>query len=304
MPPLPAQDEGERMSAIGFIGPGVMGTPMIANLVKAGHEVFAYGRSDRSRERVASTGATVADSIGRAAESADVIITMLPDTPDVEAVVLGKHGLASSLRPDQTYVDMSTIRPDVSRSIADRLASRGVAALDAPVSGGEAAAIEGTLSVMVGGDADQLQRVRPALEAMSSSITHVGPAGAGQLAKAANQLIVATNIAAVSEAIVLLESSGVRVEEALSAIAGGLGGSAVLDRKREAFLTGSFAPGFRIALHNKDLSIVRETAEQAGAALPVIALVSQLMAAAGAQGLSELDHSAMLTVVRSLNAGD
>ncbi|GAB2971164.1 NAD(P)-dependent oxidoreductase [Actinotalea caeni] len=292
------------MSAIGFIGPGVMGTPMIANLVKAGHEVFAYGRSDRSRERVASTGATVADSIGRAAESADVIITMLPDTPDVEAVVLGKHGLASSLRPDQTYVDMSTIRPDVSRSIADRLASRGVAALDAPVSGGEAAAIEGTLSVMVGGDADQLQRVRPALEAMSSSITHVGPAGAGQLAKAANQLIVATNIAAVSEAIVLLESSGVRVEEALSAIAGGLGGSAVLDRKREAFLTGSFAPGFRIALHNKDLSIVRETAEQAGAALPVIALVSQLMAAAGAQGLSELDHSAMLTVVRSLNAGD
>lgn len=292
------------MTSVGFIGPGIMGAPMIRNLVEARHTVRAFGRSDRSSRRIAETGASATNSPLEAADGADVVITMLPDTPDVQSVLLGDGGLAQALTTEQTYIDMSSIRPDVTRQIHGALSARGVDMLDAPVSGGEAAAVEGALSIMVGGEVTVLENVRPVLGCLGATITHVGPAGSGQLAKAANQLIVAANIQAVAEAIVLLESAGADVAQALSAIGGGLAGSTVLERKRAAFLSGSFDPGFRIALHNKDLRIVRNTADNAGIALPMSAVVSQLMAAAGAQGYGELDHSALLKVVRQLNGSD
>jgi len=292
------------MATIGFIGPGIMGAPMIANLVRAGHTVRAHGRSGRSRQRILDAGAEPVESPAQAAAGAAAVVTMLPDTPDVEAVLFGDDNLAGALVAGQIFIDMSTIRPEVARKIAGVLAERGVAALDAPVSGGETAAVEGTLSVMVGGESSDLERARGVLEAMSASITHVGAAGAGQLAKAANQLIVAANIQAVAEAVVLLESAGADVEAALTAIGGGLAGSTVLDRKRAAFLSDAFDPGFRIALHNKDLRIVRDTADAAGVALPLTAVVTQLMVAAAARGMADRDHSALLALTRALNSAD
>lgn len=289
------------MSTIGFIGAGIMGGPMIANLVKAGHTVHALGRSSASRKRIADAGADEVQSLTDAAAHADVVITMLPDSPDVTAVVLGDNGLVEVLSEGQVFVDMSTIRPDVSREISSRLEGIGVAALDAPVSGGEAAAIEGKLSIMVGGSDSAVRNTRPVLEAMGSSITHVGPAGSGQLTKAANQLIVACNIQAVAEAIVLLESSGVEVDKALQAIGGGLAGSTVLERKRNAFLSGEFTAGFRVELHDKDLGIVQATARSQGNSLPLSSLVGQLMAALKARGDGGLDHSALLKLARALN---
>lgn len=291
------------MTTIGFIGPGIMGAPMIRNLVDAGHTVRAYGRSDQSRARIDAAGAITAHTPLESAVGAEIVITMLPDTPDVQKVLL-EDGLANALAAEQTYIDMSTIRPDVTRHVQEVLGGQGVEMLDAPVSGGEAAAVEGTLSIMVGGKAAVLEGVRPVLDCLGATITHVGPAGSGQLAKAANQLIVAANIQAIAEAIVLLESAGADVAQALSAIGGGLAGSTVLERKRAAFLTDSFDPGFRIALHNKDLRIVGNTADDAGIALPMTAVVSQLMAAARAQGLGDLDHSALLKVARRLNRPD
>lgn len=289
------------MTSVGFIGPGIMGGPMIKNLVVAGHRVRAPGRSPASVARVHDAGAELAESVAEVAAGADVVITMLPDTPDVERVVRGPGGLLESLKTAQTYVDMSTIRVDVTRSLSQDLLDAGVHMLDAPVSGGEPAAKEGTLSVMVGGDPGALDRVRGILDAVSTSVVHVGPSGSGQLTKAANQLIVAANIQAVAEAIVLLETSGCDVEKALAAIGGGLAGSTVLQRKAPAFLTGEFKPGFRVALHDKDLGIVQATARDLGVALPMAALVTQLMAALKARGDGGLDHSALLKLTRELN---
>lgn len=294
------------MTAIGFIGPGIMGAPMIANLVQAGHTVQAFGRSESSRRRIEESGATPVQSPREAARGVEVLITMLPDTPDVESVMLGSSeheddGVADAMQPGQTYIDMSSIAPHAARQIHQRLADANVSAIDAPVSGGEAAAIDGTLSIMAGGDAETVEAVRPVLAAMGAAITHVGPAGSGQLAKAANQLIVAANIQAVAEAIVLLDAAGADVEQALTAIAGGLAGSTVLERKRQAFISGAFEPGFRIDLHNKDLRIVRDTADQAAVGLPLTAVVSQLMVAAAARGYGDRDHSALLQLTRDLN---
>lgn len=291
------------MTAVGFIGPGVMGAPMIANLVKAGHTVRAFGRSKTSRDRVERAGAQRVDSVGATAEDAEVVITMVPDTPDVRQVIF-TDGLAERLQADQVYVDMSTVAPSTAVEVSRALAERGVDALDAPVSGGEAAAIEGTLSIMVGGEAAVLDRVRPVLEVMGSTITHVGPAGSGQLTKAANQLIVAANIQAVSEAVVFLEQAGVDLEAALSAIGGGLAGSTVLARKQANLIAGDFAPGFRVALHDKDLGIVTRTVREQGSALPLTSLMATLMAALKAQGHGDLDHSALLLLARSMNSPD
>lgn len=286
---------------VGFVGPGIMGAPMIANLVTAGHPVRAAGRSVASRARISAAGAEEVATAAEAAAGADVVITMLPDSPDVRDAVLGAGGLADAMQPGTVFVDMSTIRPGVAVEIAQQLAERGVASLDAPVSGGEAGAIEGSLSIMVGGEADALDRVRPVLEAMGSTITHVGPAGAGQATKAANQLVVAANIQALAEAIVLLEASGVDLESALTALAGGLAGSTVLARKRAAFLSGEFTPGFRAELHRKDLGIIMSTAIERGLSLPSAALVAQLMAALVAQGDGGKDHSALLGLARRMN---
>ncbi|ACQ81802.1 2-hydroxy-3-oxopropionate reductase [Beutenbergia cavernae DSM 12333] len=288
------------MTNIGFIGAGVMGAPMIANLVSAGHSVRGFARSAASRERIAAAGAAVATAADDCLES-DVLISMLPDSPDVAAVYLGERGLARSVSPQQIVVDMSTVTAETAIAVHDAVGAAGGSALDAPVSGGEQAAVEGSLSIMVGGEPDVIERVRPLLEAMGSAITHVGPPGSGQLTKAANQLIVATNIAALAEAVVLLESSGIDVGAALTAIGGGLAGSTVLERKRAAILAGTYRPGFRAALHDKDLGIVAAAARREGIALPVTAVVSQLMAALLARGDGELDHLALLKLARELN---
>lgn len=277
-----------------------MGAPMIANLTKAGAEVVTLPRSDRSRERAVEAGAIEAHGVRDFAQQSDIVITMLPDSPDVHEAVIDS-GLIGHLRRDTIVVDMSTIRPDVSRQLHSELAAVSVGMLDAPVSGGEAAAIEGTLSIMVGGDANLLNQVRPILMTLGSTVTHVGGPGAGQATKAANQLVVAANIQALAEAIVLLEATGVDIAAALTAIGGGLGGSTVLERKKKAFLTDDFRPGFRIALHDKDLAIVESTARTAGIALPLFSAVSQIVASLRATGRGDLDHGALLLLARELN---
>jgi 2-hydroxy-3-oxopropionate reductase len=289
------------MTAVGFVGAGVMGAPMIANLVHAGHVVRAYGRSPASRARIEAAGGTLSDSVAGVAEGAEVLITMVADSPDVQDVVLGAGGLAEACSAGQVFVDLSTIAPSVAVEVHGALAARGVPALDAPVSGGEQAAVDGTLSIMAGGDPATLEQVRPLLATMGSTITYVGPPGSGQLTKAANQLIVAANLQAVAEAVVLLERCGVDLEAALSAIGGGLAGSAVLDRKRTAFLTGTYEPGFRVDLHTKDLGIVGGIMREQGLALPGTAIVTQLMSALRARGDGGLDHSALLRLTRALN---
>lgn len=288
-------------TTVGFIGFGIMGAPMAANLVGAGFAVRGLAHSSRSERRVRQSGAMLVHTARELVAGTDVVITMLPDSPDVLEVVLGAGGLADLLEAGQIHIDMSTIRPDAAQDIARRLQASGVEVLDAPVSGGEAGAVEGTLSIMVGGDSGTLDRVSGVLEAMGTTITHVGSHGAGQATKAANQLIVAANIEAVAEAIVLLDGVGVRLGSALDALSGGLAGSAVLTRKRQAFLDGEYRPGFRIALHDKDLAIVQNTARQLGLALPMAALVSQLVSALKARGDGNLDHSALLKLARELN---
>lgn len=286
---------------IGVVGAGVMGAPMIARLVGVGHLVRAYGRSPASRSRIRAVGGTLVESIAAVADGAEVVLTVVADSPDVRDVVFGDGGLLEACRAGQIFVDMSTVAPAVAIEVHAAFAAHDVRALDAPVSGGEQAAIDGTLSIMVGGDRAVMDEAEPVLAVLGRTITYVGPPGSGQLTKAANQLIVAANLQAVAEAVVLLERSGADLEAALSAIGGGLAGSAVLDRKRTAFLKGTFEPGFRVALHEKDLGIVAGVVREYGLALPQTALVAQLMTALRARGDGNLDHSALLRLSRALN---
>ena len=235
-----------------------------------------------------------------AVADADVVITMLPDSPDVEQVVLGPEGVLAHARPGTLLIDMSTIRPRTARAVASAAADRGVRPLDAPVSGGEQGAIEGSLSIMVGGAAADAEAARPVLDVLGSTVVHVGPAGAGQTVKAANQLVVAGVIQLVAEAIVLLEAAGVDAGAGLRVLAGGLAGSTVLDRRAASMLARSFTPGFRVDLHHKDLGIMLEAAREAGAVVPVGALLAQLMAALRAQGDGGLDHTALLRLAERM----
>jgi len=285
------------MQRIGFIGLGVMGAPMAANLVSAGYDVVGYNRSKAPVERLVTAGGKAADSVTDATTDADIVITMLPAGPEVREVVLGEGGVLESAKPGLVLVDMSTIEPDTSIAVAEAAREKDVQVLDAPVSGGEQGAVEGVLSIMVGGDADTFETARPALEVLGKTIVHVGPHGAGQTVKAANQLVVAGTIALVSEALVLLEASGVDPERGLEVLAGGLAGNKILDRKAASMLARDFKPGFRVDLHHKDMGIALDSARSAGVALPVTGLVSQLMAAARAQGHGSLDHSALLRVI-------
>lgn len=289
------------MTRIGFIGLGVMGLPMAVNLVRAGHDVSGFNRSDGRRARFAEAGGTAADSVADAVRDAEIVITMLPDSPDVEAVVLGADGVLAAAREGAVLVDMSTVSPGTARLVAGRAAQAGVRALDAPVSGGEQGAVEGTLSVMVGGDAADVETARPVLAALGSTIVHVGLAGAGQTVKAANQLVVAGTIQLLAEALTFLAAHGVDRGRAVEVLAGGLAGSAVLDRKAAGMLAREFDPGFRIDLHHKDLGIVVDSAREAGVVIPLGAAVAQLMAAARAQGHGGLDHSALLLGVERLS---
>lgn len=289
------------MALIGFIGPGTMGAPMVSNLVMAGHKVRCFGRSERSRARAEATGAMVVGSIRDACADSDVAITMLPDGPDVLDVVDASDGILASLSPGSLYVDHSTISPETARSIHSRAVSAGIVAVDAPVSGGEAAAVEGTLSIMVGGSVEAFERSQPLLDAVGSTIVHVGEAGSGQVVKAANQILVAGNIEMLAEAVVFLEANHADIDAALNVIGGGLAGSTVLARKRQNVVTGDYSPGFRIELHDKDLRIVEVAARGLGLALPATALVTSLVAALKARGDGGLDHSALAKLARELN---
>ena len=286
------------MSTIGFIGLGIMGAPMAANLIKAGYPVTGYNRSRPAVDRLAGLGARPASSVAEAVRDADVVITMLPDTPDVEDVVAGVLAHAPS---GLLHIDMSSISPAASREIASRAAAAGVRSLDAPVSGGEPGAIEGALSIMVGGEAADVESARPILAAMGTTVVHVGPAGSGQIVKAANQLLVAGIIELVAEALVLVEAGGVDPEPAVRVLAGGLAGNRILDRKAAGMLARDFTPGFRVDLHHKDLGIVLATAREAGVAIPLGAVVAQLMGSLRAQGEGGSDHTALLKLVEQLS---
>ncbi|RUR00928.1 NAD(P)-dependent oxidoreductase [Labedella endophytica] len=289
------------MATIGFVGLGVMGRPMVANLAAAGHTVNGFSRGEASRSAARDAGLSVVDSVAEAVAHADLVITMLPDSPDVEEVALGDDGILTHIPDGADYIDASTIRPEVARKIASAFVSAGHGALDAPVSGGEAGAREGALSIMVGGDPETLERWRSVLDAVGASVVHVGPSGAGQVVKAANQLVVALHLQALAEAVVFLEAQSVDVETALSVIRKGLGGSTVLERKSDSVLAGDFRPGFRAELHAKDLAIVEASARTGGVGLPATGLVSQLMRSVIARGSGASDHSALVELARVLN---
>lgn len=289
------------MAKIGFIGLGIMGSPMAANLLRAGHEVTGYDVVAASAERLLQAGGKPAPTIAEAVAGADVVITMLPDSPQVTEVVLGPGGVLESAVEGQLLIDMSSIAPETSIAVAAAALPLGVRVLDAPVSGGEAGAIEASLSIMVGGSFEVFEAAKPVLDLLGKTVVHVGPAGSGQTVKAANQLMVAGIIALVSEAIVLLEASGVDSTKGLEVLAGGLAGNTVLNRKASTMLAREFAPGFRIDLHHKDMGIALASARSAGVSLPVTGLVAQLVASARAQGYGSLDHSALLQVIEALS---
>ncbi len=289
------------MTRIAFIGLGIMGSPMACNLVGAGHDVVGHTRTPAKSQPLVAAGGTATETLAEAVTDAEVIVTMLPDSPDVAAVILGDEGVLAHAKPGALIIDMSTIRPDVARTVAEAASTRGFGVLDAPVSGGEQAAIEATLSIMVGGDAVDFEAAQPILGAVGSTIVHVGPAGAGQTVKAANQLIVAGTIELVSEALVLLEAYGLDTELAVSVLAGGLAGSTVLQRKSAGMRARNFAPGFRVDLHHKDLGIVLDAAREVGVAIPLGAASAVLMGALRAQGDGSLDHSALLLGVERLS---
>jgi 2-hydroxy-3-oxopropionate reductase len=292
------------MTTVGFVGLGIMGGPMAANLVKAGFDVIGYNRSPDPIRRLVEAGGRGADSLADAVRDAEVVVTMVPDSPDVEAVALGEDGIYATARPGTLHLEMSTIRPDVAKKVGEAGKERGFRVLDAPVSGGEQGAIDATLSVMVGGDPNDFADARPVLEAVGKTIVHVGPVGAGQTVKAANQLIVAGTIELVAEAIVFLEAYGVDTAAAVQVLAGGLAGNAILDRKAAAMLARDFTPGFRVELHHKDLGIVTSAAREAGVVIPLGAVVAQLVASLKAQGDGGLDHSALLKLVEQLSGRD
>jgi len=289
------------MTTVAFIGLGIMGGPMAANLVEAGFEVAGYNRSPEPVKRLVDAGGRGAESVADAVRGADVIVTMVPDSPDVEDVTGGDDGVFANAEKGGIHVDMSTIRPDVAVRVAEAGRTAGLRVLDAPVSGGEAGAIEGSLSIMVGGEPADFEAAKPVLEAVGKTIVHVGPAGSGQTVKAANQLIVAGNIQLLAEAVVFLEAYGVDTKAALEVLGGGLAGSTVLNRKGATMLEREFAPGFRLALHHKDMGIVTSAAREAGVVIPLGSAVAQLIAALVARGDGGLDHSGLLKLVEELS---
>ena len=289
------------MTTIGFIGLGIMGSPMSGHLVAAGHAVTGFDLNADSVAKLVAAGGTAAASVADAVAGADVVITMLPNHPQVEDVVLGDGGVLELAASGTLLIDMSTIRPETSVAVAKAAAAKGIRVLDAPVSGGEAGAKQASLSIMVGGEEADFAAARPVLDAVGKTVVHVGPHGAGQVVKAANQLMVGGIYALVAEAIVLLEASGVDAKAGLDVLAGGLAANRILDLKRDSMIAREFAPGFRIDLHHKDMGIALAAARQVDVALPVTGLIAQLIAAGRAQGYGSLDHSALLKVIENLS---
>jgi 2-hydroxy-3-oxopropionate reductase len=285
---------------IGFIGLGIMGRPMAKNLLKAGHSLVVHNRSRAAVDDLVSAGARAAGSPREVAGQCDLLITMLPNSPDVELVALGKDGVIEGARPGLVLVDMSTISPIVSQRIGKALEPRGVRMLDAPVSGGEQGAISGALSIMVGGDKDVFDRVLPVFQAMGKTITHLGALGFGGFTKLANQIIVAVNLTALGEALTLAKKAGLDRELTLKALAGGLAGSKCLEQKTPNYVGNSYKPGFKIDLHFKDLGLIMESARALGVPLPATAVVQELFNALRVKGRGQLDHSAVITLLEDL----
>lgn len=284
---------------IGFIGLGIMGRPMALNLAKAGHELVVEDRNRAPIAELVAAGADTAATAREVAERTDLVITMLPNSPQVEEVVLGVDGVRDGAHDGLVYVDASSINPLVSRSVSEKLAQVGVPMVDAPVSGGEPMAVNGTLSFMVGGPEDVVEQVRPVLDVMGASVVRVGDIGAGNIAKLANQAIVAVNIAVVAEALVLAQKAGVDPEAVFQAIKGGLAGSTVMNAKAPMMLDHDFQPGFRINLHLKDLTNVMATSHEVGAPMPLTAEVFELMTQLKAHGFEREDHSSLLRTYES-----
>jgi 2-hydroxy-3-oxopropionate reductase len=285
---------------IGFIGLGIMGRPMARNLLKAGYSLVVHSRSRGPVDEIVKAGATAAASARDVAAQCDVLITMLPNSPDVEQVALGPAGIIEGARRGLIFADMSTISPIVSQKIGKALEAKGVAMLDAPVSGGEKGAIDGALSIMVGGDKSVFERVLPIFQAMGKTITLLGPLGFGGFTKLANQIIVAVNLTALAEALTLGKKAGLDRDLLLTALAGGLAGSKCLEQKRPNYVTDTYNPGFKVDLHYKDLGLIMESARALGVPLPATALVQELFSTLRVKGGGGLDHSGIITLLEDL----
>ena len=278
---------------VGFIGLGIMGKPMAKNLLKAGYPVWAYNRSHTAVDEVAAAGATACASIAEVCANAEIIVTMLPNSPDVKPVALGPEGIIEYAKPGTLLVDMSSIAPEATKEIHAALAEKGIHMIDAPVSGGEPKAIDGTLAIMVGGAEADFERAKPLFEVMGSSATLVGDIGSGNTCKLSNQVIVALNIAALAEGLMLAKKAGTDPERVFNAIKGGLAGSTVMNAKAPMMIAGEFTPGFRINLHIKDLHNALDTGESTGSPMPLSAMAMQIFQNLKADGNDAKDHSAM-----------
>ncbi|MGH7267858.1 MAG: 2-hydroxy-3-oxopropionate reductase [Candidatus Rokuibacteriota bacterium] len=285
---------------VGFIGLGIMGRPMAKHLLKAGYPLVVHNRSQAAVRELVGLGAKAAGSPEAAAREAQVVILMLPSSPDVEQVALGPQGLIAGARQGQIVIDMSTISPIVSQKVGAALAEKGARMLDAPVSGGEKGAIDGTLSIMVGGEPAVFQEALPLFQAMGKTITHLGPLGSGGFTKLANQIIVAVNLTALAEALTLAAKSGLDIELTLKALGGGLAGSRCLEQKTPNYIAHEFKPGFKVDLHYKDLGLIMEAGRALGVPLPTTAVVQELFGALRARGGGGLDHSGIVTLLESL----
>ena len=285
---------------IGFIGLGIMGRPMAKNLLSAGYPLVVHSRSRGPVDELVAAGATAATSPREVAGKCDVLITMLPNSPDVELVALGKDGIVEGARQGLLYIDMSTISPIVTQTVGKALAAKGVRMLDAPASGGEKGAIDAALSIMVGGEPAVFDAALPILKAMGKTITLLGPLGSGGFTKLANQIIVAVNLTALAEALTLAKKAGLDRELTLKALAGGLAGSRCLDQKTPNYVANTYKPGFKIDLHFKDLGLIMESARALGVPLPATAVVQELFNALRVKGRGGLDHSAVITLLEDL----
>lgn len=288
---------------LGFIGLGIMGKPMARHLLKAGYPVVIHNRSRAAVEELRSEGAQVAGNSQEVAQRSEVIVTMLPDSPDVELVYTGETGIFAGAKSGTLLIDMSSISPVVARKLAADAANRGCDMLDAPVSGGEAGAIAATLSIMIGGKASAVERAMPFFEKLGKNIVHVGEAGAGQVTKAANQMVVGTTIAIVSEALVLAAKAGVDPAKVRQALLGGFAQSKILEAHGQKMLDRNFKPGFRIRLHEKDMKIALATGSEYGVPLLVTGVVGQMMTAMKGMGEGDLDHAGLIKFVEKLSSG-
>jgi 2-hydroxy-3-oxopropionate reductase len=285
---------------VGFIGLGIMGRPMARNLLKAGYPLVVHSRSKAPVEEIVASGARSASSPAEVASQSEILITMLPSSPDVELVALGKSGVIEGARSGLLFIDMSTISPIVSQKVGKALGPRGVRMLDAPVSGGEKGAVDGVLSIMVGGDKADFDAALPVFQAMGKTVTHLGPLGAGGFTKLANQIIVAVNLTALGEALTLARKAGLDRALTLKALGGGLAGSRCLEQKAPNYLADSYNPGFKIDLHFKDLGLIMEASRALGVPVPCTAVVQELFNAVRVKGGGGLDHSGIITLLEEL----